>query len=168
MLTPIWQPVTPAPVADAPPIGRRVLLAGAADRDAWSRVFPDAAVLETLPGDDIAAIADRLAALGPFDRVVWVAPDHTPASPSDETLLEAREQGVLEVFRLIKAFLALNYGVRDLAWTLVTVNTQRRLAARRGQPHPRRTARPGRQHGQGVSALEGVLTRPGGRRRSAG
>ena len=56
--------------------------------------------------------------------MVWVAPDHAPSSPSDELLIEEREQGVLAVFRLVKALLALNYGVRELTWTLITRNTQ--------------------------------------------
>jgi polyketide synthase PksN len=66
----------------------------------------------------------RLIPYGPFDHVIWVAPEHAPASPSDGMLIEAREQGMLEVFRLVKTLLALDYGVRDLTWTLVTRSTQ--------------------------------------------
>src|SRR5262249_12193320 len=124
LLSPVWQPVAPAPAAAAYPARQRVLLAGAADPDTWARFFPHSAVPQTRPGDSIAAITDTVAALGPFDHIVWVAPDHVPASPCDEVLIEAREQGVLQVFRLVKALLALHYGVRNLRWTLVTVNTQ--------------------------------------------
>src|SRR5262249_40196195 len=67
---------------------------------------------------------ETYAAHGPFYHFVFVSPHPVPAPPYDEVLIEAREQGVLQVFRLVKALLALNYGVRDLRWTLVTVNTQ--------------------------------------------
>ena len=124
LLTPVWQAVAPAAASATYATSERVLLAGASDHEAWSRILPQAVSLGALPGDDIATLTKKLTVLGPIGHVVWVAPDHAPASPSDEILIEAGEQGVLEVFRLVKALLILNYGVRDMTWTLITRNTQ--------------------------------------------
>src|SRR5262249_46086366 len=120
----VWQPVVPAPSTAVSLLGERVLLAGAPDHDALARYFSNAAILETRPGDTIEAISAVFAALGPIAAIVWDSAHHAPTPPCDEVLTAAWEQGVLQVFRLVKALLALDYGVRDLRWLLITVSTQ--------------------------------------------
>lgn len=69
-------------------------------------------------------IAQRLQAQGPVRHVVWIAAENTIESPADEAWIGEQERGVLQVFRLIKAFLQLKYGGQPLEWTLVTVQSQ--------------------------------------------
>ncbi|MGD0096268.1 MAG: SDR family NAD(P)-dependent oxidoreductase [Terracidiphilus sp.] len=58
-----------------------------------------------------------------FDQLIWIAPDASddPASRDEngETVSGSQEQGVLSVFRTIKALLSLGYGNRDLQWTVI-------------------------------------------------
>lgn len=80
--------------------------------------YRQANLTEIDPSDDISALTAKLAKAGRFEHVVWIAPQ---SSVEDDAQLEsAQEEGVLQLFRLIKALLASGYGERDLAWTVVT------------------------------------------------
>ncbi|MCF2436983.1 SDR family NAD(P)-dependent oxidoreductase [Streptomyces thinghirensis] len=56
---------------------------------------------------------------GRIARIVWVAPAEHP-----DGMVQGQERGAVEVFRIVKALLALGHGTRDLAWSLYTFGTQ--------------------------------------------
>jgi polyketide synthase PksM len=117
-LAPVWDRVTPPAAAGTP----RVLLAGGdAATLAWVRAsYPDAGRID-LPADAaIGTIAAQLDAQ-PFDHLLWVAPAEEPGV---DGIAAAQEAGVLAVFRLAKALLALDHAHRKLRWTLVVRGTQ--------------------------------------------
>ncbi|MGA8164524.1 MAG: SDR family NAD(P)-dependent oxidoreductase, partial [Waddliaceae bacterium] len=57
-------------------------------------------------------------------HLVWIAPHSDLHSLGSEEIIRAQHSGVLQVFHLIKALLALGYGTKKLAWTVVTTATQ--------------------------------------------
>ena len=126
-LAPVWNVAPPAPpdTVHASTSSRVLLLAD--DRAArWLRSgFPAMDCCEWAPGAD-----DIEAKLGgrEFDQLLWIAPDVMPdGTPgvSERSLVEQQETGVVAVFRIIKALLALGHGDKALHWTLVTRRTQR-------------------------------------------
>ena len=86
------------------PESAAVLLLGSdRDRLAWARgSYPHAELAE------IDTLGERS-----FDQLVWIAPD------SDD-----QEEGVLAVFRAIKALLRSGHGDRNVQWTIITSRTQ--------------------------------------------
>ncbi|MCY8131944.1 hypothetical protein MOC33_23655, partial [Bacillus spizizenii] len=75
--------------------------------------------IDIRPADDIDAIADKLQAYGSIDHVLWIAPPY-----SENMLSEGQEEAVLQAFKIVKAFLQLGYGEKQLEWSLVTVQAQ--------------------------------------------
>lgn len=63
----------------------------------------------------------------PYDHVVWIAPTIS-APPGDDALIHAQEDGVVALYRLVKALLAEGYGTRRLGWTVLTTQSQRAWA----------------------------------------
>ncbi|MEW2063376.1 amino acid adenylation domain-containing protein [Streptomyces sp. NPDC007002] len=125
-LLPVWEPRHPAETP-APQSPRGAVLVLDADR----RLRAELAVLHPghqrvdLPDgasvDDIAGLIRTActATEGRIARIVWVAPAETPAG-----MVRGQERGAVEVFRIVKALLALGHGTRDLAWSLYTFGTQ--------------------------------------------
>ncbi|WP_251069195.1 SDR family NAD(P)-dependent oxidoreductase [Xanthomonas citri] len=64
----------------------------------------------------------------PYDHVVWIAPTIS-APPGDDALIHAQEDGVVALYRLVKALLAEGYGTRRLGWTVLTTQSQRAWAS---------------------------------------
>jgi polyketide synthase PksM len=117
-LAPVWNRVTPpAAAAEA----RVLLVGGDAAAFAWVRAsYPDARRLDLPAHAAVDTLAAQLDAQ-PFDHLLWVAPD---VEPGADGIAAAQEAGVLAVFRLAKALLALDYAHRKLRWTLVVRGTQ--------------------------------------------
>jgi len=63
-----------------------------------------------------------------FDELVWVAPDVAPntcyRTESSGLIIEQQEQGVLAIFRIIKALMQMGYANKELKWTIITRRTQ--------------------------------------------
>ncbi|MFI8931749.1 amino acid adenylation domain-containing protein [Streptomyces sp. NPDC053474] len=125
-LLPVWEPRHPAeaPAPDSPrgavlvlDADRRLRAELAALHPGHQRVdLPEGASPEAIAGLVRTACA---ATEGRIARVVWVAPAETP-----EGMVQGQERGAVEVFRIVKALLALGHGTRDLAWSLYTFGTQ--------------------------------------------
>ncbi|MFF9687117.1 amino acid adenylation domain-containing protein [Streptomyces sp. NPDC014623] len=125
-LLPVWEPRHPA---EAPGTGsprgavlvldadRRLCAELAALHPGHQRVdLPDGASVEAVT----ALIRTACAATdGRIARIVWVAPAENP-----DGMVQGQERGAVEVFRVVKALLALGHGTRDLAWSLYTFGTQ--------------------------------------------
>ncbi|HET8774719.1 MAG TPA: type I polyketide synthase, partial [Thermoanaerobaculia bacterium] len=125
-LVPVWNPVRfePGALTVVPESSQVLLLGGDPSRLEWlRRSYPAAQRLEIAPAatiDEIAhALADRQ-----FDQLLWIAPD-AGAPGRNDGVIEQQEEGVIPVFRTIKALLQLGYANKKLRWTLVTGRTQR-------------------------------------------
>ena len=66
--------------------------------------YPQANPLETEPDATIEAITKQFGAQG-FDHLVWICPDFSSQSLGSQEIIEAQNQGVLQVFRIVKALL---------------------------------------------------------------
>ena len=114
-LVPVWNPArveSSAPVASTSVL----LLGGDAARLDWVRAsYPNAQQLE-LSNDIAKQLAGRT-----FDQLLWIAPD----ADVDGDLIAQQEEGVLSLFRTVKALLNDGYGSRKLQWTIITSRTQR-------------------------------------------
>jgi len=128
---PVWNPVrleTSKPIVFSE--STKILLLGR-DRGQldWVRKsYPSSELLEIVSPSSIDIIEKKLGGCS-FDQLLWVAPDvNTGAaheSEGDELIIEQQEEGVLAVFRIVKALLRSGYANKNLQWTLVTRRTQR-------------------------------------------
>jgi len=98
----------------------RVLLVGGtpAQQQAWRARDPRLQVVE-LPAS-VEAIAAQLAARGEIDHLIWLAPERVASGVADDALIAGQEVGVIALYRLIKALLALGYDARRFELTVVT------------------------------------------------
>ncbi|NRS49278.1 SDR family NAD(P)-dependent oxidoreductase [Brevibacillus sp. HB2.2] len=126
MLTPVWNAVSVEKGEVIPATSDQVVIicAEEKDRSLLQRHYPQATVIQLEPSDSIEGIASKLEEQGVIDHIMWVAPDSRVESVKDESLMNDQERGVIQVFRLIKALLALGYQTRDLGWTIITVQAQ--------------------------------------------
>ena len=129
-LLPVWNPVRfEASTRNVPPEETRILLLGGNRTQLdWVRKFyANSQLLELASVSSIDTIAKKLADCS-FDQLLWVAPDANAdagcQSGADE-LIDQQEEGVLAVFRIIKALLHLGYATKKLQWTIITSRTQR-------------------------------------------
>lgn len=125
LMAPVWDQVQ-LERSNIPPIDERVVILGGNDnsRKAVQRQFPFAEELHIEPNASIHEIASQLEALGSFDHIVWLSPSRVTECEIGDEMLEAQDQGVMQMFRLIKAILSLGYGEKKMSWTVVTANTQ--------------------------------------------
>ncbi|MCP5002902.1 MAG: hypothetical protein GY941_02980, partial [Planctomycetes bacterium] len=122
---PVWDPI-------APRIQKRVsvssetkiLLLGANQLDlGWiQKSYTNTCSLELPSQSTIEDIQEKLKSC-PFDHLVWIAPDAFQTTDIG-SMVEQQEQGVLEVFRIIKVLLNLGYVHKEIEWTIITSNTQ--------------------------------------------
>ncbi|MCR4443371.1 MAG: amino acid adenylation domain-containing protein, partial [Peptococcaceae bacterium] len=126
MLVPAWETVLPAWGETIPAASGRLVIAGGDEekRKAVMRIFPAAQVLEIRRTDTVEEIAGKLKAIGPFDHVVWLSSNFSVENMDGDSLLEGLEEGVFQVFRLVKSLLGLGYGTGRLGLTFVTVQAQ--------------------------------------------
>jgi acyl transferase domain-containing protein/tryptophanase/acyl carrier protein len=126
---PVWNVVRGAGAQEATPESTRLLLVGGDQAGLnWVRThYPNAELLPTVWSQGIAAIEEALAART-FDQLLWIAPDvdrNGGQGASPERILDVQEDGVLTVFRTIKALLHRGYGNKRLQWTIVLGRTHR-------------------------------------------
>ncbi len=119
-LLPIWSTarIDPAVRTAVPEASTIVMLGGGAAELAWvSAAYPNTRLLDLAP-ITVDAIAQKLGDCS-FDQLLWIAPE----ARADE-FIEQQEEGVIAVFRIIKALLRLGYASKKLQWTFVTMRTQ--------------------------------------------
>ncbi|EGD45657.1 Mycocerosate synthase., 6-deoxyerythronolide-B synthase [Ruminiclostridium papyrosolvens DSM 2782] len=104
----------------------RVVIAGddKGDRSVIMQYYPNAQVLHIQSDDTIEAIVKRIKEQDSIDHILYIVPYRPLKSQADEALIEEQEKGVLQIFRMIKALLRLDYGDKVLGWTIITVQTQ--------------------------------------------
>lgn len=124
-MVPIWNAVRPeAGTRVVVPESSNILLVGGDPKPlAWVRQsFPMSQHLELPANADIDEIVKKLGGRS-FDQLLWVAPDMNPRSGGGERIIDQQEEGVLAVFRIIKALLHLGYANKNLQWTFLINRT---------------------------------------------
>jgi polyketide synthase PksN len=126
MLTPVWDVINTKRGQVFPSPNAQVVIAGG-DEDNGSAIrqhYPKAQVLDIQPGDTIEEITQKLTAHSSIDHIIWIASHHSLKSLTDDALIAEQDQGILQVFRTIKALLRLGYGAKNLGWTVITTLSQ--------------------------------------------
>jgi polyketide synthase PksN len=121
-LVPVWKPVHLETGKENAVVAAsiRVLLLGGdeAGLDWVLTCYPNSQHLGSEWFSSVALLAGKLGD-GEFDQLLWIAPESSSAG-----IIAEQEEGVLAVFRIIKALLQLGYGNKKLQWTVVTIRTQ--------------------------------------------
>lgn len=125
LMAPVWDQVQLVKSV-MPPADERVVILGGDDnsRKAVQRQYPFAKELYIEPNTSIHEIASHLETLGSFDHIVWLSPSRVTECEVGDEMIEAQDQGVIQIYRIIKAIQSLGYGEREIRWTVVTANTQ--------------------------------------------
>ena len=139
-LVPVWNPM-PAELTKRIALSEStaiLLLGGDSSRLEWLREScANSQLLEFAPFASTEVIEKKFSD-HPFEQLLWVAPDvnsnAASGSGSDELMVGQQEEGVLAVFRIIKALLHSGYAQKKLQWTLVVSRTQSVVEGDRMQP----------------------------------
>ena len=127
MMTPKWDVIPmPEKIPLFPDRTARVVMAGGTreQKKAIQDVYPNTRSWEIHRRYRIEEMADQLKSIDSPDHIIWIAPDGPFKPFADDSLAQEQNLGTLQVFRMIKALLALGYGTKDLAWTVITTQTQ--------------------------------------------
>lgn len=122
-LLPTWNPIRFGRDADDPEAGGKALLLGGSDElFAWLRSAPvDLEQLRIPPGASIERIETMLSARA-FDHLLWFAPE--PRDDEAGSVVSSQDEGVLSLFRVVKALTRLDWFEGGLKLTVVTSRTQ--------------------------------------------
>ncbi|MCY7808516.1 amino acid adenylation domain-containing protein [Bacillus spizizenii] len=125
LMAPVWDQVQ-LEQNSIPPADERVVILGGDDnsRKAVQRQFPFAEELYIEPNASIHEIASQFETLGSFDHIVWLSPSRVTESEVGDEMIEAQGQGVIQIYKIIKAIHSLGYGEKKMSWTVVTADTQ--------------------------------------------
>lgn len=119
LLAPVWDLAEFRDQSPAYKTEEVVFIAGDEESAAFQLHHPSAKRLHITPEDEIEAVAAELKATGSFGHIVWIAPFH-----SADDMVKAQDAGVIQMYRVIKAMLALGYGGKRISLTAVTIKTQ--------------------------------------------
>lgn len=119
LLAPVWDLAEFRDQSPAYKTEEVVFIAGDEESAVFQLHHPSAKRLHINPEDEIEAVAAELKARGSFGHIVWIAPFH-----SADDMVKAQDTGVIQMYRVIKAMLALGYGGKRISLTAVTIKTQ--------------------------------------------
>ncbi|MCX8131716.1 MAG: amino acid adenylation domain-containing protein [Clostridia bacterium] len=125
-LIPVWDSVQAEKAQTLLNSSESVLLIGGTEEIAEKvgGYYQSVSVPDIKTGESIECIAQKLADFGPVENLIWVCPQDSLQSVSEDTVIEGQSIGVLQVFRMIKALLSLGYDAKALNWTFITIQTQ--------------------------------------------
>jgi polyketide synthase PksM len=130
-LVPVWNPVSLETYKKIifPESTKILLLGGNQTQLDWvQKSFPNVSLLQLPSAATIDNIQAKLNKCS-FDHLLWIAPDVVQTDgqtkEDDKKIIDKQEEGVLTVFRIIKALLKLEYANKELQWTIITGKTQR-------------------------------------------
>ncbi|WP_139487919.1 SDR family NAD(P)-dependent oxidoreductase [Brevibacillus dissolubilis] len=126
MLAPVWETVPLQQGSAFPSTSDRIVMIGGTEqkRNEIRNYYPNAHTLDIHPYSTVEEISQKIEAFGPIDHIVWMASASGIATMTDEGLIKGQDQGVIQVYRIIKSLLRLGYANQELGWTLLTVQTQ--------------------------------------------
>ncbi|MFL0800592.1 MAG: SDR family NAD(P)-dependent oxidoreductase [Agarilytica sp.] len=126
LLSSQWEAVEPDFLTTATQSSAVLVLGGdAVQRSALSEYFPNVIQLESLKRFDketlgVDVIEDALKNASRFDHIVVIAPKPSHDEWRSEHICEAQQLGVFNLYRLVKALLALKYERSELRLTVIT------------------------------------------------
>ena len=127
-MSPVWNSLSIEKMEVLPEKNTQLIILGGTQKEIneIKTLNPQAKALTIEPHATIDAIARQLKEQGDIEHLVWIAPNKNVSLTSlgIPDIIQEQTQGVLQVFRIIKALLSLGYAERDLAWTLITEQTQ--------------------------------------------
>jgi acyl transferase domain-containing protein/non-ribosomal peptide synthetase component F/SAM-dependent methyltransferase len=126
MLAPVWDTVVLPQGPPFPDVTARPVIAGGdqTQRNALHSRFPAAHFLGIQPRDTVDLIAGYLEKAGSLDHIIYIASESVERSVVDSALIQAHNQDVFRMWRLIKAVLSMGYGSKELGWTVITTQAQ--------------------------------------------
>lgn len=139
MVAPVWDTFTIDEVIslDHTKINQQnILVIGSSDIQwtAISSYYPKAIRWEAKTEQTIDAIYQSLLHVGEIHHIVWIASDVSLDRIHYKDIIAGQEQGVIQLFRLIKSLFQHHYDRHVLEWTIVTTNTQLVIPAQKVKP----------------------------------
>jgi short-subunit dehydrogenase len=61
--------------------------------------------------------------MGEINHIIWIAPESKIDSMTDDALIDDQQEGVIQIFRIIKSMLGLGYGEKKMGWSVFTTET---------------------------------------------
>jgi len=126
MMTPVWDEVPIKEGKAFPAQEDNVVIIGTAEDNvnAVKAQYSKAHVLEVKPFDTTEDIERKLLELGTIDHIVWIAPNHSIKSITQDSIVEEQDIGVLQVLRIVKAVINLGYAEKNIGWSIITLHAQ--------------------------------------------
>lgn len=125
-LLPEWDVVEPEKSPDQLNPEQRVLIIGGSEHSlkSISQYYKSVSLLDIKPDDNIEDIAEKLNSYGCIEHIICIFSSDVIPSAMDNCIIDGQWQGVIQIFRLVKALLKLGYDSKDINWTLITSQTQ--------------------------------------------
>ncbi len=127
LLAPLWHIIeTHRPTAQSLPANNTVLIIGGneSQQQAIRAIYRNTHAIAINPSVSIASLSGQLKLLADIDHLIWIAPELDNDIAIDQSLITRQNAGLLYVFKLVKALLALSYGDKALCWTVITSGSQ--------------------------------------------
>ncbi|WP_063094831.1 SDR family NAD(P)-dependent oxidoreductase [Bacillus amyloliquefaciens] len=126
LMTPVWNTVTFPETGMSFMREEKIIVIGAGPnfQQALKEMYSDVRFPDITSLDSAEQMAETLKAQGSFQHMIWAAPDHPIPSVYDADTAEGQEHGVMQLFRLVKALLLLNFDTEQLSLTICTFQAQ--------------------------------------------
>lgn len=122
-LVPVWEVFSLPAEQHFPSRTDKILIVGGTSevRNCLHPQNCQSSVLNICHDDTIEAITKKLKSFESINHIFWIAPHRTLSSLFDDALIVDQNDGVLQIFRMTKALLALGYGANELSLTFITI-----------------------------------------------
>ncbi|QPV76170.1 type I polyketide synthase [Bacillus velezensis] len=126
LMTPVWNTVTIPETGMSFMREEKIIVIGAGPdfQQALKEMYSDVRFPDITSLDSAEQMAETLKAQGSFQHMIWAAPDHPIPSVYDADMADGQEHGVMQLFRLVKALLLLNFDTEQLSLTICTFQAQ--------------------------------------------
>ena len=120
-LVPVWDAFTPVRIDNYPESSSQVLIVSNGNVFAKTLLeyYPHALVLDQNVFHSRENLTNTFLNTPTINHIFWLA----PSEKMNANMIQAQQEGVFQVFRLIKSILQCGYGTKDLGWSIITYNT---------------------------------------------
>lgn len=125
ILSPYWNTYHIINGKSFPSLTDRIVLMGGTDENLKEikRYYPSVNKIEIHKGDSIDIITRKLSTIGEINHIIWLAPGSKINFMTDDALIDEQEEGVLQIFRIIKSMIGLGYRDKNIGWSVFTAQT---------------------------------------------